>query len=223
MSIFHKRIFKNLEKNKLIKKKKDNSLFSSHDLEIQKKLIAEINKRYPEVRQFLAEENFIMTSFNNFDFQKPIAIIDSIDGTENYLSNNSLYGSTLSILNIKKDLNSLFIPSEEILINDDNIKKISKRPRNHNQLVLISTKCLDTITKNDHNIRVLGSASYMFYQFITGKCREFAYCKGAKIWDCYTGLKLCSKIDCKIKIQNNTISNWLKKPTYLTSFILKWL
>ena len=38
--------------------------------EIQKKLIAEINKRYPEVRQFLAEENFIMTSFNNFDFQK---------------------------------------------------------------------------------------------------------------------------------------------------------
>ena len=47
-------------------------------------------------------------------------------------------------------------------------------------------------------------------------------CNGAKIWDCYTGLSLCNKLGCKIKIKNSNIKKWLKKPTFLTSFHLKW-
>ena len=222
MYTYHKNIFKKLSNNNRVRKKSDKSLVGKHDNEIQKKLKLKILKEYPEIKQFLMEEGFKKKNFNKINFKDSLAIIDPIDGTENYLSNNKFYGSVLSILNTKKNINFLLIPSENILINDKNIFKISKKPNKYNNLILASTKCLGKINKINPNIRIFGSASYMFYLFIKGKCNELIYCNGAKIWDCYTGLSLCNKLGCKIKIKNSNIKKWLKKPTFLTSFHLKW-
>ena len=38
-----------------------------------------------------------------------------------------------------------------------------------------------------------------FYKFIIGEVNEFIYCEGAKIWDCFTGLRLVHLTNCKIK------------------------
>ena len=222
MYTYHKNIFKKLSKNNEIRKKADQSLVGKHDIEIQNKLKDIIIKEYPQIKQFLMEERFRKKNFRKINFNDPLAIIDPIDGTENYISNNKFYGSTISLLNIKKNINSLFIPSENALVSDENIFKISKKPKKNNKLILASTKCLSEINRINPNIRILGSASYMFYLFIIGNCREFIYCNGAKIWDCYTGLSLCNKLGCKIKIKNNTIKKWLKNPTFFTSFHVKW-
>jgi fructose-1,6-bisphosphatase/inositol monophosphatase family enzyme len=182
----------------------------------------EIKTKFPDVKQFLMEENFKMKNFKKIEFDKPLAIIDPIDGTENYLANNNIFGSVFSIVNIKKNINSLYIPNEKILINDKNVYQISTKPKKHNKIILASTKCIKVFNKVNPNIRVFGSASYMFYLFISGKCNEYIYCRGAKIWDCYTGLSLCNKLNCKIKLKNNNIKDWLKKPTFLTNFHIKW-
>ena len=49
---------------------------------------------------------------------------------------------------------------------------------------------------------------------------EFIYCEGAKIWDCFTGLRLTSLINCKIKIDKK---QWIQNPTFRTEFKLKWI
>ena len=43
--------------------------------------------------------------------------------------------------------------------------------------------------------------------------------KGAKIWDCFTGLRLAMLINCKIIIKKN----WIKNPKFKTAFKLKWI
>ena len=90
-------------------------------------------------------------------------------------------------------------------------KKIIKFP--------LSTKCLSNKYKGS-NYRIYGSSAYSFYKFIIGDVNEFIYCKGAKIWDCFTGLRLTSLIKCKITIKKK---NWIKTPTFKTEFRLKWI
>ena len=54
---------------------------------------------------------------------------------------------------------------------------------------------------NGSQYRMYGSSAYSFYKFIIGEVNEFIYCEGAKIWDCFTGLRLVNLTNCKIKIK----------------------
>ena len=69
------------------------------------------------------------------------------------------------------------------------------------------------------NYRIYGSSAYSFYKFIVGEVNEFIYCDGAKIWDCFTGLRLASLLSCKIETKKK---NFIINPKYKTEFKLKW-
>ena len=88
-----------------------------------------------------------------------------------------------------------------------------------NNISLLSTKCLSKKFKGS-NYRVYGSSAYSFYKFIIGDANQFIYCDGAKIWDCFTGLRLASLINCKIKIKKK---KWFNQPTFKTEFKLRWI
>ena len=131
-----------------------------------------------------------------------------------------MYGTFISI-NSKYSgkIDLIYIPSQNIMINRDNILKISNKANKQNKITLLSTKCL----KKRHigsEYRVYGSSAYSFYKFIIGEVNEYIYCEGAKIWDCFTGLRLAMLINCKIIIKKK---NWIKNPKFKTAFKLKWI
>ena len=86
-----------IKKKSFLKTKNDLSMLTKNDLVIQKKIIKLIKKFFPDVKQFICEENFNIKSFEKIDFQKPFAIIDPIDGTENFFTQNDMYGTFISI------------------------------------------------------------------------------------------------------------------------------
>ena len=209
-----------IKKRSFLKTKKDLSMLTKNDLIIQKKIINLIKKKFPEVKQFVCEENFNTRNFKKINFNKPFAIIDPIDGTENFFSKGEMYGTFISI-NSKYSgkIDLIYIPSQNIMINRDNILKISNKANKQNKITLLSTKCL----KKRHigsEYRVYGSSAYSFYKFIIGEVNEYIYCEGAKIWDCFTGLRLAMLINCKIVIKKK---NWIKNPKFKTAFKLKWI
>jgi len=212
-------IDKSIKNKKFLKNKKDLSMLTKNDLVIQRKIISLIKKTFPDAKQFICEENFKIKDFKKINFKKSFAIVDPIDGTENFFSQNNMYGTFISVnSNSSKKIDIIYIPTVKFMITRENILNIFKKPKKNNKISLLSTKCLSYKFKGS-NYRIYGSSAYSFYKFIIGDANEFIYCKGAKIWDCFTGLRLASLIKCKITIKKK---NWINKPSYKTEFKLKW-
>ena len=92
-----KTIDNSIEKKIFLKNKKDLSMLTKNDLTVQKKLVTLIKSFFPDVHQFICEENFNIKNFNKVNFEKPFAVIDPIDGTENFFSGNEMFGTLISI------------------------------------------------------------------------------------------------------------------------------
>jgi fructose-1,6-bisphosphatase/inositol monophosphatase family enzyme len=215
-----KTIDTSIKKKIFYKNKKDLSMLTKNDLIIQKKLITLIKNFFPDINQFICEENFNIKNFDKINFKKSFAIIDPIDGTENFFSENGMFGTLISI-NSKNSvkLDIIYLPTQKLMITRDNISSVFRRAKKNNKITLLSTKCLE---KNyfGSQYRIYGSSAYSFYKFITGEVNEFIYCDGAKIWDCFTGLRLVNLINCKINIKNK---KWITNPSFKTEFKLKWI
>lgn len=209
-----------IKEKSFLKTKKDLSMLTKSDLLIQKRLISLIKKFFPDVKQFICEENFKIKNFKKIDFDKPFAIIDPIDGTENFFAENDMFGTIISV-NSKssKKIDLIYLPSQKVIITRDNILNIFQKAKKDNKITLLSTKCLSK-NYSGSQYRVFGSSAYSFYKFIIGEANEFIYCEGAKIWDCFTGLRLSSLIDCNMEVKDK---NWLNKPKFKTKFKLKWI
>lgn len=209
-----------LKNKKFLKIKQDNSILTKNDLIIQKKIISLIKKFYPDVKQFICEENFNKNSFKKINFKSPYAIIDPIDGTENFFAESEMFGTLISINSKSKiKLDLIYLPKLNLMITRDNIKRIFKKAKKGNSITLLSTKCLSSKYRGPQ-YRIYGSSAYSFYKFIIGESKEYIYCNGAKIWDCFTGLRLLSLLKCKVSIE---IPNWINQPTFKTKFKLKWI
>ena len=212
-------IDESIKKKIFLKTKKDLSMLTKNDLIIQKKLISLIKKFFPDIEQFICEENFNLKNFKKINFNKSFAIIDPIDGTENFFAENEMFGTLISInSDYSKKLDLIYLPVQKVMITRANIFAKFKKAKKNNKISLLSTKCLGK-NYSGSEYRMYGSSAYSFYKFITGEVNEFIYCEGAKIWDCFTGLRLASLINCKMDIQ---YKNWINKPKYKMKFKLKW-
>ena len=110
--------------------KKDYSMLTKNDILVQKNIVKIIKKYFPDVKQFICEENFELKKFNKIDFREPFAIIDPIDGTENFYAENGMFGTLISIYSkLKGDVDIIYIPKYNQLITRDNIKLLSKKPK----------------------------------------------------------------------------------------------
>jgi len=208
-----------IKKKNFLKTKKDSSMLTKNDLVIQKKIINLIKKFFPEINQFICEENFSLKNFKKINFEKPFAIIDPIDGTENFFADNKMFGTLISINSNLKKIDLIYLPKSRKMITRRNILKVFKKPRKNNKISLLSTKCLGKNYRGSQ-YRMYGSSAYSFYKFIIGEANEYIYCEGAKIWDCFTGLRLSSLISCKVEIKNK---HWMTEPKFKTKFKLKWI
>ena len=202
------------------KKKQVSSMVTKNDILVQKKIKQIIKKNFPDVKQFICEENFKKKTFNKVNFKKPFAIIDPIDGTENFFAEDYMFGSLISVSSKKKgDVDLIYIPKLRKIITRDNIKKLCRKPKTNNNISILSTKCLGKKKYKGSNFRIYGSSAFSFFQLITGKANQYVYCDGAKIWDCFTGLRLLKLTECNLE---NRVNNWILKPSFKIRFSAKW-
>ena len=181
-------------------------MLTENDLIVQEKIVILMKKFFPDVKKFICEENFSLSKFKKIDFKKPFAVIDPIDGTENFYAENGMFGTLISINSkFSKKIDLIYLPAHNVLVTRENILSIYRKPKKNNNITMLS--------------RMYGSTAFSFYKLITGEANEFIYCEGAKIWDCFTGLRLLKLINCKLMINNK---NWKYKPKYKMKFKLRW-
>ncbi|MDB2363269.1 hypothetical protein N9V70_02345, partial [Candidatus Pelagibacter bacterium] len=178
---FKKTVDKSLTKVSYRKIKKDSSMLTNNDLIVQNRIILLIKKFFPEVKQFISEEKFNVKNLKKINFKEPFAIIDPIDGTENFFAENGMFGTLVSInLKHEKKIDIIYLPSKNVMITRENLFTFVKKPKKNNNISMLSTKCLNNNFKGS-KYRMYGSSAFSFYKFITGEANEFIYCKGAKI------------------------------------------
>ena len=127
---FKKIVDKSIKKTTFISTKKDNSMLTKNDLIVQNKIILLIKKFFPEVKQFIYEEGFNLKNFKKINFNDPFAIIDPIDGTENFFAGNEMFGTLVSInANYSKKIDLIYLPAKKIIITRDNIFRLRNKPK----------------------------------------------------------------------------------------------
>ena len=183
--------------------KNDNSLVTNVDVAIENEIIKYLEKNFPGI-DIISEEN--QSSHRaTYRLNDKFAIIDPIDGTENFLFFGMIYGSAISIIYGNINYHLIYIPERKLLVSSETCIKTPICPP---RVDLYSTSCFNSLEchKDPQSIRILGSSSFMFYQMLVGLVKSYTYCGKAKIWDYYTGLSLAVKFGIPVKLDGEIIS-----------------
>ena len=182
---------------KSINHKGDNSIVTNCDVEIEKNIIIYLEKQFPQIK-IISEEN--TESHQTFySLNNRYAVVDPIDGTENFYFFNNIFGCAISIVYDNINYHLIYLPSENKKISTISKPDFFDMESNIN---LMSTSCIGQVEdiKNRQSTRILGSSSYMFYLLLSGSAKSYKYCGKAKVWDYFTGISLALKSNLNLKI-----------------------
>ncbi len=203
-----------------IDQKTDGSFVTEVDVDFEAAILEIVLSAGIASSALIVGEESVETHRDQYAWSDAIIVVDPIDGTENFISGSPLYGTAVSVVTREAELHILCAPSLEILVSNVELSWLPVAVTS--SVDLFSTKCLDRPIAEPDSARVLGSSVVMFAEFLCGRARSYTYCRGAKIWDCYTGLSLARLAGCNIDIRDNDISRWVLAPTHLTPFRLTW-
>lgn len=206
---FLKRIVKEAEKiaeQKYEVHAKDDKgdLVTNLDLEIEKYLISEINKNYPDF-DIVSEEFNTENKLTDNCF-----IIDPIDGTINFANGLPLWGIQIacrkngktiaSVINLPKlgefyhaDETGAYLNDKKISVREVPIRNALYSISGHNSINVIAK-----MRNYSRNRRTLGAASVEFAFIASGKTHGYNY-RNEKLWDYEPGIFLCEMAGAKIK------------------------
>lgn len=195
-----------LMKLESINHKKDNSVVTNCDVEIEKNIIIYLKDQFPQIK-IVSEENS-ESHQEIYSLKNKYAIVDPIDGTENFYFFQNIFGCAISVVYDDINYHLIYLPSENKKISTISIPNISKIKSN---IKLMSTSCIGRVDdiKDRQSNRILGSSSYMFYTILSGSAKSYKYCGKAKVWDYFTGISLAlkSKLNLKITFGDMVIKN----------------
>ena len=169
--------------------KEDLSLVTDTDILVEKLLIDFIYQNFNDIN-IISEENLDSHKYE-YVLKNKFAIIDPIDGTENFFHMKNIYGCAISVVYDNFIYHGIYVPEQKKIISNLNLNNFKF---NNSNIKLLSTSCINTkinkINNSFQNYRILGSSSYMFYTLLSGNAKSYKYCGKAKIWDYYTGISL---------------------------------
>jgi len=174
--------------------KNDFSLVTDCDLLVERELIKYIRRNFDDI--YIVSEENPSSHLESYNLVNKFAVIDPIDGTENYYYTQSNYGSVVSVVYDDFVYHGIYIPCLNQILSSRNISSFQFK---HSPIKLLSTSCLGFQQNKEsasyQNYRILGSSSYMFFLLLTGAASSYDYCGKAKIWDYYTGINLLLMIN----------------------------
>ena len=189
--------------------KEDGSPVTTADLYVEKFIREYLEQQIPGLK-FIGEESFDFKE--GFDFSGYVAILDPIDGTENFCSGLKEWGVSLGIWHYGKHLGSLLMMPElgESIITGD------KLPKLHSRITGFSSSYTDEIAtgiRDAGEYRVTGCAVYNLFNVIRGSFCRFINPKGAYVWDLLPGVMLALEHGCEVLLDDKPYFGEFLDPT----------
>jgi 3'-phosphoadenosine 5'-phosphosulfate (PAPS) 3'-phosphatase len=187
-----------LDKVDSISLKHDNSVVTECDIKIEENIIQFLKENFTEI-EIVSEEN-IESHKETYHLKNKFAIIDPIDGTENFYFLQNIFGCAISVVYNDLDYHLIYLPTENKVISTITNPDFTQTKSN---IELYSTSCLGLLNekKEKQSARILGSSSFMFYTLLSAAAQSYKYCGKAKIWDYYTGISLALKSRLKFRVK----------------------
>lgn len=190
-----------------IQYKPDNSPVTEADKFIEAKVSEFLKKRIPGLT-FVGEESF---DFGEIDSSGYVALLDPIDGTENFCSGLKEWGTSLGIWKGRQHLGSLLLMPElgERLMTGDSIAPLKSR------ITGFSSSFHEDIPegmRRSIEYRVTGCAVYNLYNVTRGAFTRFVNPKGAYAWDLLPGLMLAMEHNCEILVNGEEFNGQFLEP-----------
>lgn len=189
--------------------KPDGSPVTQCDILLEKRIKDLLSSRLPNLN-FIGEESFRGA---NADLSSGyVAIVDPIDGTENFCSGLKEWGVSLGIWKDGRHLGSLlYMPElDETLMTGNKAKKVSSR------ITGFSSSYAEEIAlgiSSAMEYRVTGCAVYNLMNVIRGSFYRFVNPKGAYIWDLLPGLMLALENGCEVLLDDEVYDGKLLDPS----------
>ena len=188
--------------------KSDGSPVTEADVWLEQLIGSHLEKRMPGLR-LIGEESFDFKLESNDGY---LAILDPIDGTENFCSGLKEWGVSLSLWHGQTHLGSMLMMPElgEILKTGDSLVKL------HSRITGFSSSYNEKIAQGiseSIEYRVTGCAVYNLYNVIRGSFARFVNPKGAYVWDLLPGLMLALEHNCEVLLNDEPYDGRLLDPT----------
>ena len=177
--------------------KPDNSPVTAADVLIEELICEYLTARIPDIT-FAGEETFTdATALTSAGYY---AILDPIDGTENFCSGLKEWGVSFTLWHGKTHLGSLlYLPElNEYLMTGDRLTPIRSRIRGFS-----SSMCDEILQEmaETQESRLMGCAVYNLYNVVRGAFARFTNPRGAYAWDLLPGLMLAREHHCDIEVE----------------------
>lgn len=175
--------------------KPDGSPVTEADVFLENTLRAYLSAALPDLA-FIGEESWQEGTATGEGW---IAVLDPIDGTENFCSGLKEWGVSLSIWQGDRHAGSLLMMPElgEWAMSGD----IPRIPRS--RIVGFSSSYNDEIGRGvaeNPESRIMGCAVYNLFNVIRGSYARFVNPRGAWNWDLLAGVALAAEAGCDVKI-----------------------
>lgn len=187
--------------------KPDGSPVTAADVMLEDRISAFLKDRIPGL-QFIGEETYSTDTVLGDGW---IAVLDPIDGTENFCSGLKEWGTSLSIWNGGKHAGSLLLMPElgERMTTGD----IPRVPRS--RIVGFSSSFNPEIGQGlaeNAEGRIMGCAVYNLFNVIRGSFARFVNPKGAYSWDLLAGVALAHEAGCEVLIEGKAYAGEFLEP-----------
>jgi len=187
--------------------KPDGSPVTAADVFLENKISEFLTREIPGL-EFVGEESW---SGNKPVGAGWIAVLDPIDGTENFCSGLKEWGLSLTIWNNYQHVGSILMMPElgEYLMSND-IKKVPQ-----SRIVGFSSSYNDQIgegIKENPESRIMGCAVYNLFNVIRGSYSRFINPKGAYSWDLLGGVSLALEAGCEVLIDGTEYDGRFLEP-----------
>lgn len=199
--------------------KEDNSYVSKGDLLMDSRIISFLTSKYTSL-QIITEETY-QSGTVSLNATEYIAVVDPIDGTENFVSGLKEWGSGVCMYR-----NGLFeeafiaLPELGQYIHSSDLLESKFESRIYG----ISS----SLTKEDilllepgFEYRIIGCCMYNMYNVLTGSYKQFQNPKGAKCWDILPGLNMALKHHLEVTVNEQPYQGEFLQPNERYRFKIK--
>jgi myo-inositol-1(or 4)-monophosphatase len=140
-----------------------------------------------------------------------IAVLDPVDGTENFCSGLKEWGVSLSLWHGAEHAGSLLMLPElgESMMTGEPIERVRSRITGYSSS--IHPAIVSGISEGDE-ARIFGCAVYNMFNVTRGALARFVNPKGARSWDLLAGLMLAREHGCEILIDGKAYDGGFLEP-----------
>lgn len=187
--------------------KPDGSPVTAADVFLEQEIAALLRRELPGLR-FVGEESWIPQALPDGEW---VAVLDPIDGTENFCSGLKEWGTSLSIWQGQIHRGSmLLMPELNEVAMSGNIPRVPQ-----SRIVGFSSSYNDEIGRGvaeNPEARIMGCAVYNLFNVIRGAYSRFVNPKGAYNWDLLGGVALAREAGCDVKIDGKEYDGRFLEP-----------